>query len=207
MNRRGFTLLETIIAIGFTAVIGAAIAAMMAAATTGLTSKDDGRTSAIHMATTKNRLASYIAPARCILENTDHTLTLWLHDGTKNNKINISEIRWIHYPTAQRMDEKSLHVHFVSFPSTWSQAMIEEADTEVTLNTNFKVLRESLQRQQLIRDYDLIDSLESCVFWLNDKKPNDATLVSARYTVLSENGDFTDVLINESIRCHSLPAE
>ena len=62
MNRRGLSLLEMTIAIGITAIIGVAIAAMMAAASNSLSSKDDGRQSAIRLATTQVRLAAYIAP-------------------------------------------------------------------------------------------------------------------------------------------------
>jgi len=43
MNRRGLSLLEMLLAIGITSIIGAAIASMMAASTNGLASKNDGR--------------------------------------------------------------------------------------------------------------------------------------------------------------------
>ena len=81
MNRRGLSLLEMTIAIGITSIIGAAIAAMMAAASNSLSSKDDGRQSAIRLATTQVRLAAYIAPSRCILEKNSSQLTLWLEDS------------------------------------------------------------------------------------------------------------------------------
>ncbi|MDE1038661.1 MAG: prepilin-type N-terminal cleavage/methylation domain-containing protein, partial [Phycisphaerales bacterium] len=81
MNRRGLSLIEMIIAIGITAVIGAAIASMMAAATNSLTSKDDGRQSAIRLATTQVRLGAYIAPSRCIVDKSNTHVTLWLEDS------------------------------------------------------------------------------------------------------------------------------
>ena len=92
MNRRGLSLLEMTLAIGITAIIGAAIASMMAAAANSLTSKDDGRQSAIRVATTQIRLGAYIAPSRCILDKNNTTITLWLEDSTEGKTVHASEI-------------------------------------------------------------------------------------------------------------------
>lgn len=203
MNRRGLSLLEMLLAIGITSIIGAAIASMMAAATNSLSSKDDGRKSAIRLATTQVRLGAYIAPSRCILDKSNTHLTLWLEDSRENNTVHASEIRWLSFDENQ----KTITVKFVDFPDDWSQSMIDTADVACTPATNFEALLEGLRADDIVESVPLIDSMESCNFWINESEPIDATHVCVRFSFSSELGITNDSIIDETIRIHQPPTE
>ena len=141
MNRRGLTLLEMILAIGITATIGAAIASMMAAVSNGLTSRDDGRRTAVQLATTQVRLAAYIAPSRCVLDKSDSAITIWFDDNRESNTVHASEIRWLEFDDFNN----TFVVKFVDFPEAWSQSMIDAADIECNELTNYVSLLATLE--------------------------------------------------------------
>ena len=203
MNRRGLSLLEMLLAISITSVIGAAIASMMAAATTSLTSKNDGRQSAIRLATTQVRLGAYIAPSLCILDKGNSFLTLWNEDSSESDTVHSSEIRWIRFDS----DDKTLHVQFVNFPEDWSQSMIDAADVECNSLTNYETLFDGLQSDNLIASISLVDAMESCAFWIDTAEPTEATRVCIRFSFTSLFGETNDAMIDESIRIHHLPSE
>ena len=133
MNQRGLSLLETLLAISITAVIGVAISALMAAAANSLSSRDDGRSTAIRLATTNIRLGAYIAPSLCVLDKSNNHITLWFEDSRTSNTVHASEIRWITFDS----EAKILSVKFVDFPENWSQSMVDEADFECNSLTDY----------------------------------------------------------------------
>ncbi len=203
MNRRGLTLLEMTLAIGITSVIGAAIASMMAAATNSITSKDDGRQSAIRLVTTQVRLGAYIAPSRCILDNNTTQLTLWFDDTTESQTVHASEIRWIQFDETR----KELAVKFVDFPSEWSQSIIDATNIECNSLTDYELLLESFESDNLITSIPLVDSIHSCSFWINEFVPTEATQISIRFSLESTLGESSNSIIDETIRIHQSPSE
>ncbi|MDP7008618.1 MAG: hypothetical protein QGI78_03505 [Phycisphaerales bacterium] len=203
MTRRGLTLLEMTIAIGITAMIGAAIASMMAAVSNSMTSRDDGRRSAIQLATAQVRLAAYIAPARCFLDKTDESLTIWLDDSRESNTVHASEVRWLQFDAVA----KTFTVKFVSFPEEWSQPMIDAADTECDETTDFDALLSTLEGSSFISTFNLIDHVETCFIWCNDADLHSAIRTCIRFSTSTSDGNSRDALIDESIRQHYLPQE
>jgi hypothetical protein len=203
MNRRGLSLLEMTLAISITAIIGTAIASMMAAAANSLTSKDDGRQSAIRLATTQIRLSAYIAPSRCLLEKNNEQITLWLDDTDESKTINASEIRWIQF---EELSSK-LTVKFVDFPEEWSQSMIDDADIECDSLTNYELVLASFESSNFIDTIPLVDSIRSCNFWMNTNDPFEATQITIRFSLESSFGTTNDSVIDETIRLHQPPSE
>ncbi len=203
MNRRGLSLIEMTIAIGITAVIGLAIASMMAAATNSLASKDDGRQSAIRLATTQVRLGAYIAPSNCLLDKANEMLTLWFDDTNESNSVHIDEVRWIQYDSAS----KELSVKFVNFPDEWTPQMVENANIECNPLTDYSQLLESFSLNNHIEKIALVDSITNCKFWTNNINALEATQVSIRLSLESIYGETKDAIIDEGIRLHQSPSE
>jgi|TARA_B100000959_G_C14953463_1_gene612780 hypothetical protein len=203
MNRRGLSLLEMFLAIGITSIIGAAIASMMAASTNSLSAKDDGRQSAIRLATTQIRLGAYIAPSLCILDKGNSHLTLWTDDTRESETVHASEIRWVRYDESTNL----LNVLFVNFPDEWSQSMIDAADIECTSATNYESLLTGLQNDKLIDSISLVDAMASCSFWINNSNPLSATRICIRFSFDSSFGETNDSLVDETIRIHRPPSE
>ena len=203
MNRRGLTLLEMILAIGITATIGAAIASMMAAVSNGLTSRDDGRRTAVQIATTQVRLAAYIAPARCVLSKENTSLVIWLDDSRESGTVHASEIRWLAFDEINN----SFVVKFVDFPEEWSQSMIDNADIECNQLTNYETLLITLEADDLISELVLVDSMFSCSIWIDEIDPLMAIRICVRFALSTNFGPSKDALIDESIRKHAPPQE
>ncbi len=203
MNQRGLSLLETLLAISITAVIGVAISALMAAAANSLSSKDDGRSTAIRLATTNIRLGAYIAPSLCVLDKSNNHITLWFEDSRTSNTVHASEIRWITFDSGT----KTLSVKFVDFPASWSQSMVDEADFECNSLTDYASVLSSFDSSEYITTVPLVDSIETCNFWINQPNPVEATRVSIRFTLASVFGVTKDSMIDESIRLHVTPIQ
>jgi len=203
MIRRGLSLLEMTLAIGITAVIGVAIASTMAASANSLSSKDDGRQSAIRLATTQVRLSAYIAPSRCLLDKSNTQITLWLEDSNKSKTIHASEIRWIGFDELANV----LTVKFVDFPEEWLPSMIDNADIECNSLTNYSLLLSSFESNGFIDSISLVDAIQTCQFWIDTDNPIDATQISTRFSLQSSFGITKDSIIDETIRLHQPPAE
>ena len=203
MNRRGLTLLEMILAIGITATIGAAIASMMAAVSNGLTSRDDGRRTAVQLATSQVRLSAYIAPARCLLSKDETAFAIWLNDDRESNTVHASEIRWLSFDASSSL----FTVKFVDFPDNWSQSMIDAADTECDEMTNYDTLLATLDTSGLINEFNLIDGMETCSIWTDDLDPQTAIRICIRFSLTTNFGPSSDAIVDESIRQHLPPQE
>lgn len=202
-QRKGLSLLETLLAISITAVIGVAISALMAAASNSLSSKDDGRSTAIRLATTQIRLGAYIAPSLCVLDKSIDQITLWFEDSRTSNTVHVSEIRWVAFDS----EAKTLSVKFVDFPANWSQAMVDEADYECNSLTDYQSVLSIFESSEYITTVPLVDSIETCNFWINQTNPTEATRVCIRFSLESEFGVTKDSMIDESIRLHVSPIE
>ena len=203
MNRRGLSLLEMLLAITITSVIGVAVSSMMVSAANSLSSKDDGRSSAIRLATTKIRLGAYIAPSLCVLDKSTDQIVLWFDDSRESSTVHASEIRWIVFDD----ETKTLSVMFVDFPDSWTQAMVDAADIECTTLTNYDSLLSMFYSSDLITTVPLVDSMETCSYWINQINPLEATRVCIRFSLVSDFGVTKDSIIDESIRLHFPPIE
>lgn len=203
MKRRALTLIEMILALSIIAVISLAIATMMAAVSTGVNAKDDGRQTAIRIATTKSRIAAYVAPSRCIVNKGFDFVTLWLEDTRESNTIHASEVRWIQFDETTQ----ELQVKFIDFPDSWSQSLIDSSDIELSKTSDFDSVLRNFELSNLIDSISIVDSMQSCLIWVNDSDPFEATQISMRFSLTSTLGETEQALIDETIRLHQGPVE
>jgi len=102
--RRGFTLLELLLAVGMTGGIGLGIAGMMSALSTGVVEQHDARSSMLRAGMTHARLSAYLSRARCLLDLEPTQLVCWLEDVDGDDAIDATEVRWIAWdPDTQQM--------------------------------------------------------------------------------------------------------
>ncbi len=94
-HRRGMTLLELLLAIGITGLVGLATATMMNALGNGMVEQHDTRASMLRAGMAQARLSAYFTRARCILDVHSDRMVIWLEDGDGDDLIDPTEVRWI----------------------------------------------------------------------------------------------------------------
>jgi len=93
-QRRAFTLLELLLAVGMTGCIGLGIAGMMSALSQGVVEQHDARSSMLRAGMTHARVSSYLSRARCLLDLESDRMVCWLEDADGDDAIDATEVRW-----------------------------------------------------------------------------------------------------------------
>lgn len=147
---RGMTLAELVIALAVTSMVGAGVVAMTDAVARVL---DDGRLErerTIASASASTRLASLVAPSRCVLEAGDDLVVLWKSDTFRDRRVQASELGWVRFLPATG----ELRYEWVSFPEGWSARDRAEADRHCHPEEDWERVRD---------DYESIGHLNHCV--------------------------------------------
>ena len=95
MNRRGMTLLETLLAVSMTVVVGAGISGMMHVLSNDVAMQHDVRTGVIRAALVQARLSAYVGRSRCMLDLEPSRAVFWLQDADADDTVHATEVRWI----------------------------------------------------------------------------------------------------------------
>ena len=196
------TLIETVLAMTITAMVGASITTMMAAVTDEVSSHQETRSSLIRAGLAQSRLSSYIARSHCVLDLDKENITLWLEDSRDGGSVHASEVRWIKLDPETGM----LNVHFVCFPNDWSESARLLSDTEYTnaSSTNWDSVLNSFSNRGLICDLPLIEGIQDLEMSGNMSDAIDVTLVETAM-VLTVQEQNKKTFTAESIRVHQQP--
>lgn len=100
MTTRGMTLIETMLAIGMTALVGAGISGMMHVLSNDVAMQHEVRTGVVRAALVQARLSAYVGRSRCLLDLESHRAVLWLQDTDGDDAVHAAEIRWLHWSEA-----------------------------------------------------------------------------------------------------------
>ena len=199
---RGMTLIETILAMSITAMVGGAITTMMAAVTDEVSAQHHDRSELIRSGLAQSRLSSYIARSHCILELEDDSLVLWLEDSRDGGTVHASEVRWISFDS----EAATVEVSFVCFPESWSEASGLVADTEFSgaRNVDWRGVLESFRNRDLVCSIPLVEDVSSVVFSGNAADCFDMTLVQSDldYSLADPSAQTRTA---EAIRIHRYP--
>ncbi|MAT82400.1 MAG: hypothetical protein CMJ29_12250 [Phycisphaerae bacterium] len=197
------TLIETILAMTITAMVGASITTMMAAVTDEVSSNQETRSSLIRSGLAQSRLSSYIARSHCVLDMTEDSITLWLEDSRDGGSVHASEVRWIHLD-----QDGTLQVHFICFPTDWSESARLLSDTEYlnAAGTNWNAVRTSFDNRGLICRLPIIEGIDQLELSGNALNPFDVTLVETAM-IISIEGRNEKTFTAESLRVHQHPDE
>ena len=91
----GLTLLEVILALAVTVIVGTAAATMLYAASSGTSTQSDMRSVLMRHAQAADRLSSAVRSSRMVLDRGPNYLVLWMREERPNNRPNVSELRRI----------------------------------------------------------------------------------------------------------------
>jgi prepilin-type N-terminal cleavage/methylation domain-containing protein len=197
---RGMTLLELMLAMSITAMIGAAIVGMLGAVSTGVGARRDNRSTMVQAAAARSRLSSYLAPARCLLGVNNGDVTIWLDDSRESGSVHGSEIRWLRFdPSAQ-----TISVFYVRFPDGWSQAACDLADDEHDAAGNWDSVLDMYAAKGLIDSMTLMDRVDSVAIQTNKPQPHDAQHLIFQLGLTTDAGSVA-VSIPATISQHQVP--
>ena len=201
-TRRGFTLIETLLAMCITAMVGGGIATMMSVLSRDVGMQYEARGVLIRTSTAQTRFSAYVAPSRCILDANTDTLVLWLEDARESDSVHASEIRWI------RHDESTdrIVVDFVDFPGSWSETAVAMADTNYPNNARWSDIRLTFDDLGLLSTAPLVDEVSNISFTTPGGHGTEARLVEADIE-LKTTQDTVPVHLGETIRILRPPTQ
>ena len=207
MTRRGMTLLEVLLAIAITGMVGAGVTAMMSALSSSMIEHHDTRSSTLRAGLSQARLSSYVTRCRCLLDCESSRLVLWLEDADGDDAIDATEVRWIQHDAAA----EHVQINWITDP----QSVLDEPFANPTAVDWWDQLRQ-LQLMAAIRSgsLDLIHGVPAWAF--NAPAENsaqarraasmDQRTVEASFTLAVADNEFQHSL-GDSIRIHDPPSE
>lgn len=199
-HRRGLTLLETLLSVAITALIGGGILGMMAAVSNGIMARAETRSVLVRTSAGQARLAAYIAPARCLLEARDAALVLWLEDSRESDTVHATEIRWLHYDEP----EGALRLSFIEFPTWWSETARLMADAEHDVGSDWDAVLASYANPGYVTSLVLLDGLSDLS--VRTGVPDPLTARSIHLVASFASGEGTiPMALGDTIRHHDPP--
>lgn len=197
-SRRGLTILELMLSLTITVLVGAAITAMLGAVATGAENRRDSRTHLLHANAAQIRLSAYIGPSLCVLGADGGNLTLWFNDSRRSGTVHATEIRWLRFEEATG----SLTMYLIRFPATWTERQRLLADHEFGPATNWDDVFRLYRTQGWIAGVQLVDNLESAAVSVDHSDPKESRHVTYRLVTSESN---TETLVSGTLRDHRKP--
>lgn len=179
-SRHGLTLIELLLALAGTAVIGAAIAAMLSAVTYGTSSKRDLRALVARGKTATGRLGAAVRGSVQVLDQGDGYIVLWTRDLDDSDSPDLLELRRIQLDTAGN--------RIVSYTAPEGTA-----DVAYTLDDDFATLTQDLIDAGTMTGELWIKDASAWQITLDDTDVQSAQMVSYRLTLTT--GDLSDTAI------------
>ena len=200
-RRRGLTLMEMIVALTITAMVGSAIAAMLHSISVGVETKHDNRAIMLMANAANARISSYVASSNCILATNNEAVVLWLEDSRQGGTVHATEIRWIAYDAAS----ETLNVYFVKFPDAWSRVARDLADLTYPKNSDWFAVLNHYDSGGYIHGVTLATDVASIESVTDKVAAIDSTHITVDIGFNAPSGVFT-VQTAGTIRLHREPS-
>ncbi|TVQ29962.1 MAG: hypothetical protein EA376_14360 [Phycisphaeraceae bacterium] len=200
--RRALTVLELLLALMVTGLVGLGIASMLTMVSSSASADQDRRSVILRSHAAQVRLRSYVVPALCILQHDPNEgIAIWLHDERPRDNVNLTELRVIWWREA----EQRLVVERVVFPDGWTDLMKEMADHPLPAGTNYFNAMTAQRGLGHTHSETLIDQLEGFEVIFNEASPSDATRIRFELTLRTDGGDTHESLLAMGMPNHRLP--
>jgi type II secretory pathway pseudopilin PulG len=176
---RGFTLLELILALGGTALVAAAITAMLVSVSYGTSSTQDVRSLAVKQKTLGGRFAAAVRSSRTVLATGSDYLVLWIADTRENDAPNLSELRRI-----ERTGGNEIWCY--SADPSLSDPNDPNGDTEYTLDQDFDAITSALAGGGSFPGELWATGVTAMTIGLDEATAQSAAMVGYQFTVQAE---------------------
>ena len=156
VRRRGVTLLELMLAMSITAMVGLGVASMLSMISSSAQSSRGARSLLLRAHAGQIRLRSYLDSSLRLLQyDAAQGLAVWLLDQRTLDSINLSEIRVFWFDDVAG----TLSVEWVDFPDTWTDLQIQTFDTVVPAGSDYFAVMESQRAAGMTATLALIEGL------------------------------------------------
>jgi hypothetical protein len=179
-HRRALTLAELIVATTITTLLAAGVGSILFAASYGTSSRRDVRRLAVRSAQARPRIDDAIRSAAAVLAKGSSYIVLWTGDSRKNNQVNLSELQLI------ELSSTTLTSYTTAWPSGWSQATIDAADTTYAANTNFYTTAQNAKSSGNFPGTTWATSASNFTITLDSGTANLAVLVTWKLTLTND---------------------
>lgn len=177
----GLTLVEMILALAITGLVGAAIAAMLGAVAYGTADSHDLREAVVKSKTMSTRMGAAVRRARQVLDHGDSYIVLWIRDADDNQLPSLHEI--------QRLEHDVDDTALVSY-----EAAEDAPDTVYALDDDFGAITQTLKDLNLLTAEVWGRDVINWSLTLDDENaPQAAELASFRLTF--QLGDLEETAI------------
>lgn len=177
-RRRAFTLVELLIALAITSVIGAATVSMLFATTRATEVQRDVRGSIIRQQSVYARLKDRVNTALAFLGADDDQVVLWLADDNEDGFVNLGELGLLEYDAAN----DQLLSYSIEWPGGWSQSQIDGANTQYSNSDNFITRAENAKATGYFPSSVWASDVTAMTFTLDPGAPLTARVLTVRTT-------------------------
>jgi len=185
-SRRGVTLLELMLALSITAMVGLGVASMLAMISSSTQDARDARSLLLRAHAGQIRLRSYLDTSLSLLQyDAAQGLAVWLHDQRTPDSVNLSEIRVFWFDDVAG----TLSVEWVSFPAGWTELQIQAFDTVVPTGSDFFAEMEAQRAAGMTATLELIEGLTWHEMTFDNAVITDVTRVTAQMEFEVAEGD------------------
>ncbi len=195
--RRGLTFIEFVLALAITAMVAAAIGAMVSAVASGEMSRRDNRGTVIRTYAAKTRLSAYLARCRSVLEVGSIDAVVWLNDWRGGGTVHATELRWLVFDSANN----SIDVYYVDFPDAWNEFQQAVEDAEYSSGQDWAAVLSSYMASGYVSNLTLVDGVNAMAVTTNQPAAIDSTSITFDLELLTETGgaildrDFTITIL------------
>ncbi len=192
-------MVELMLAMSITAVMGVALTAMLSAISAGMDARHDTRTHLLQANAAQIRLAAYIKPSLAILDSDGSDVVLWFDDSRRSGTVHATEIRWLLY----NEDEGTIIMFRVQFPSDWTLNQKLVADREYAPSTDWMAVYREFRQNEWITGFVLVDGLDDVAVSFDQALPRDSRHVTYRFVARDSN---VHSLVSASLQVPREPA-
>lgn len=192
MKRRtnGFTLVETVMSITITAMVGLTVAGASVALSSAVSDSDDYFECIQGGRNAMRQLCAEVEKSRLVVvaDNNGNRLVLWAGDANKNGQIDLTELRAVDYNPST----KTVKGYAVVYPSNWSDSLREAYDPDLSLAVAAlpAVLDQWVVGNSYVQARTLATGVENLTFTLPSAGPA-SRLVRIRMSVQTGDREMT----------------
>ncbi|MCB9838499.1 MAG: type II secretion system protein [Phycisphaeraceae bacterium] len=182
-RRRGVTLLELMLALSVTVMVGVGVASMLAMISASTRDAREARSLLLRAHAGQIRMRSYLDSALRLLQyDPDQGLAIWLHDQRTEGQVNLSELRVFWYDDVAQ----TLSVEWVNFPESWTELQVQTFDVTVPDGSDYFAVMEAQRAGGMTASLDLIEDVTWFDLDFDDETITDATRVVMKLELLMD---------------------